>query len=359
MVSLATKLKLQAQDQAAALHQREAALDSASQGLLKSVQGVQAVVKDTKQAVKRTRRSMFFSFFVLVTVGAVFLGLSPPNLVLACIPCKPSISVHICCRWLSSRNLAVRDTESIGVDCNRSICICNLLGTITSKSVLRSTESDHCFTRSSIEMIPSVHPGVYGFINVTAVTRLFVPYKTMTSQWVGRKQQDTTAVSQKVAPVSQARADVDAIDAASNLEVDLTSEVADVVIQNPVDTPLEQGELPTPSRQLGTPEMDHSSADAHAQEAVGVDSDDTDGRHDLIGNEEPSVDEPLYLPVEGEYEDEDEEDSGPWHEDDGDGKDVRSQKGGHTKWIDQGIDDRASDGPDVGYFNQADDIGVV
>lgn len=74
MVSLASKLKEQAQAQAHALHHRDAVLDSASQGLLASVQGVQAVVKDTKQAVKRTRRSMFFSFFVLLTVAAVFLG---------------------------------------------------------------------------------------------------------------------------------------------------------------------------------------------------------------------------------------------------------------------------------------------
>lgn len=77
MVSLAGKLKRQAYAQAQALHDRDAVLDSASQGLLKSVQGVQAVVKDTKQAVKRTRRSMFFSFFVLLTVAAVFLGPSP------------------------------------------------------------------------------------------------------------------------------------------------------------------------------------------------------------------------------------------------------------------------------------------
>lgn len=77
MVSLAGKLKQQAHAQAQALHDRDAVLDSASQGLLKSVQGVQAVVKDTKQAVKRTRRSMFFSFFVLLTVAVVFLGPSP------------------------------------------------------------------------------------------------------------------------------------------------------------------------------------------------------------------------------------------------------------------------------------------
>jgi hypothetical protein len=78
MVALAAQLRLNAEAQAKALHERDSALDSASQGLLKSVQSVKTVVADTKQAVKRTRRSMFFSFFLLLGVAATLLGAHIP-----------------------------------------------------------------------------------------------------------------------------------------------------------------------------------------------------------------------------------------------------------------------------------------
>lgn len=74
MAVMAARLRSNAEAQSNALHARDIALDSASQGLLKSVQGVTAVVADTKTAVKRTRRSMFFFLFLMFGVSMVFLG---------------------------------------------------------------------------------------------------------------------------------------------------------------------------------------------------------------------------------------------------------------------------------------------
>lgn len=74
MVSMAAQLRSQAEAQSKALHTRDVALDSAAQGLLKSVHGVTAVVSDTKTAVKRTRRSVFFTLFLLIGVAITLLG---------------------------------------------------------------------------------------------------------------------------------------------------------------------------------------------------------------------------------------------------------------------------------------------
>jgi hypothetical protein len=74
LAEMASQLRAQAEAQESALHAQGIALDSAAQGLLKSVHGVTAVTADTKTAVKRTRRSMFFFLFLLFVVSMVFLG---------------------------------------------------------------------------------------------------------------------------------------------------------------------------------------------------------------------------------------------------------------------------------------------
>lgn len=108
MASLADKLKQQAIEQSEALKHRDVALDSAAQGLLKSVQGVQAVTKDTKQAVIRTRRSIFFSFFVLLGVSAVFLGVFTTSCLMS--P-SPDNSLH---EFLSTLKVSiVRGAEAV------------------------------------------------------------------------------------------------------------------------------------------------------------------------------------------------------------------------------------------------------
>lgn len=82
MAVMAAQLRSNAEAQSSALHARDVALDSAAQGLLKSVHGVTAVVADTKTAVKRTRRSMFFFVFLMFGVSMAFLGTQP------CLTCS-------------------------------------------------------------------------------------------------------------------------------------------------------------------------------------------------------------------------------------------------------------------------------
>lgn len=87
MAVMAAQLRSQAEAQSSALQAQDVALDSAAQGLLKSVHGVTAVVSDTKTAVKRTRRSMFFFLFLMFGVSMVFLG-ALPCLLQTAFPCS-------------------------------------------------------------------------------------------------------------------------------------------------------------------------------------------------------------------------------------------------------------------------------
>lgn len=104
MAEMATQLRSQAEAQSSALHARDAALDSASQKLLKSVHGVTTVVAGTKTAVKRTRRSMFFFMFLLLGVAAVFLGAHSPCCDARVTPVEQRCTLHLHSLW--ARQLA-------------------------------------------------------------------------------------------------------------------------------------------------------------------------------------------------------------------------------------------------------------
>eukprot|EP00892_Ulva_mutabilis_P008036 jgi/Ulvmu1/5604/UM023_0141.1 len=212
MVSLASKLKEQAQAQAHALHHRDEVLASASQGLLKSVQGVQAVVKDTKQAVKRTRRSMFFSFFVLLTVAAVFLG-------------------------------------------------------------------------------------VYGFINVTAVTKMFVPYKTMASQWASSKLREAKEKPKRAAPIPQTPASLPRADPISDLEIDLVSQESDTAITQASDTKFHDGQMGLGLQGVGVPHADDEAPEADNEHDAAADSPElSDAADDPSYSAYQTDEDALYAP---------------------------------------------------------------
>lgn len=74
MVQMSTALKNTAQAQAAALGHRHAALDDTSSHLLRNVDGVKRAAGGAKAALNRSRRSFWFSLFVLFAVGGVFAG---------------------------------------------------------------------------------------------------------------------------------------------------------------------------------------------------------------------------------------------------------------------------------------------
>jgi hypothetical protein len=74
LLAMAAQLKRTAEAQSAALHSRDTALGSAAAGLLKSSNAVTRRVKDTRRAVRRSSRSIFFQIFLLLAVAGIFLG---------------------------------------------------------------------------------------------------------------------------------------------------------------------------------------------------------------------------------------------------------------------------------------------
>ena len=77
MVAMATQLRAGAEAMTAALHDRDRALDRASQGLLQSVTTVQKRVVATRKSVRRSRRSIWKTLLLLLAVAAVCLGACP------------------------------------------------------------------------------------------------------------------------------------------------------------------------------------------------------------------------------------------------------------------------------------------
>jgi hypothetical protein len=74
MVSMAAQLREGAEAMSAALADRDIVLDRASQGLLRSMEGVKIRVVETNRSVHRSRRSIWLTAFVIMTVVAVSLG---------------------------------------------------------------------------------------------------------------------------------------------------------------------------------------------------------------------------------------------------------------------------------------------
>lgn len=237
MVSLASKLKQQAHAQAQALHERDAVLDSASQGLLKSVQGVQTVVKDTKQAVKRTRRSMFFSFFVLLTVAAVFLG---QRLLLSDLTHPAHLSII-------SQLLSLTSYGSI------------TLAVAANIASVGSVRSD----------TPSAPAGVYGYINVTAVTKIFVPYNTMASQWARNNAPAAKELRHGVQQESPLPPKPSGVNEPpiKDLEEDLTASGEAVAAVEPLEGTMEEVEL-SGSDRIGTVDSGDDGNDSTQQDST-------------------------------------------------------------------------------------------
>ena len=74
MLALAGQLRGNAEAVSSALASRDRTLDTAAQGLLQSVDAVRARGADVRRSVRRSRRGMLFSLFVLLAVAGTFLG---------------------------------------------------------------------------------------------------------------------------------------------------------------------------------------------------------------------------------------------------------------------------------------------
>jgi hypothetical protein len=75
MVAMAGQLRAGAEAMSTAIADREGALDRASQGLLRSMEGVKQRVAETKRSVRRSRRSIWFTAFLILAVAAISLGI--------------------------------------------------------------------------------------------------------------------------------------------------------------------------------------------------------------------------------------------------------------------------------------------